>query len=260
MIWPEMVVREARRRLEAAKWPQMMGRCFQIARNSTKQKKRKKNTKRNSSSLPPASQSWRNITQSIHHAVWASMPTSVLVPYLTKEAVVVSYASNIPQHDIGNDLGPHIWPRADLSRSFCYFKQPFWYLPQPVMASCLVARFVAGMVEGSRWGRQWLADVDLLKEWIWEPEIGNPKECDKNISQIGAVDFGPELILLGSIPRIPYIHHRLGCGMAYVFPFLVSGSYWITSEPKKYMFFPRATQPLSMGLVVLILILGVFLH
>ena len=57
MIWPEMVVREARRRLEAATWPQMVEGCFQIARNSTKpkkiQKKTKKNTKKNPSSIHP---------------------------------------------------------------------------------------------------------------------------------------------------------------------------------------------------------------
>ena len=54
MIWPEMVVQEARRRLEAAKWPQMVGECFQIARNSTKPKKYKKQQKTTKNNLSSA--------------------------------------------------------------------------------------------------------------------------------------------------------------------------------------------------------------
>ena len=47
-----MVVREARRRLEAAKWPQMVEGCFQIARNSTKPKKYLKKTPKNTKTNP----------------------------------------------------------------------------------------------------------------------------------------------------------------------------------------------------------------
>ena len=55
MIWPEMVVREARRRLEAATWTQMVEGCFQIARNSTKPKKIQKKNKKYQKSNPSSS-------------------------------------------------------------------------------------------------------------------------------------------------------------------------------------------------------------
>ena len=44
MIWPEMVVREARHGIEAAKQLEVVGGCFEIATNSTKQNKYPKQT------------------------------------------------------------------------------------------------------------------------------------------------------------------------------------------------------------------------